>query len=149
MSGRIRVMALTAIGTGLVVIACSKSKKQESTASTAETASAAPAAASAPAVAKVDPATAAKTYFTQKCVVCHGANGKGDGPGAANLNPKPQNYTDAKWQDKVKDDELKKAIVQGGAAVGRSPIMPAHPDLKKKPEVVDALVKLIRSFKGK
>jgi len=149
MSGRIRAMALTAIGTGLVVVACSKSKKQESTATTANAPSAAPAAASTPTVAKADPAAEAQTYFKQNCVVCHGANGKGDGPGAANLNPKPQNYTDAKWQDKVKDDELKKAIIQGGAAVGRSPIMPAHPDLKDKPEIVDALVKLIRSFKGK
>ena len=145
MSGRIRVMALAAIAAGLVTVACSKSEKQQSTATTA---SATPPAATT-AAPKADPAAAAKKYFTQNCVVCHGADGKGDGPGAANLTPKPQNYTDPKWQDKVKDDELKKAIVQGGASVGRSPIMPAHPDLKKKPEVVDALVKLIRSFKGK
>lgn len=145
MSGRIRVMALAAMGTGLVALACSKSHKDQ----TASTASAAAPAASATAVAKVDPAAAAKKYFTQNCQVCHGADGKGDGPGAANLNPKPQNYTDPKWQDKVKDDEIKKAIVKGGAAVGRSPIMPAHPDLKKKPEVVDELVKIIRGFKGK
>lgn len=147
MSGRIRVMALVAIGTGLVVVACSKSKKQESTASAADTASTAKA--SAKAVAKADPAAEARTYFKQNCAVCHGTNGKGDGPGAANLTPKPQDYTDAKWQDKVKDDELKKAIVKGGMAVGKSPIMPAHPDLEDKPQVVDGLVKLIRSFKGK
>ena len=150
MSGSIRTMALTAIGTGLVVIACSKSKKPEATTTTAASAaSAAAPAETASAVAKADTAAAAQTYFKQNCVVCHGANGKGDGPGAANLNPKPQNYTDAKWQAKVKDDELKKAIVQGGVAVGRSPIMPAHPDLKHKPEIVDGLVKIIRSFKGK
>ena len=146
MSGTIRVLAMAAIGAGLVAVACNKSKPQ--TDDTASTASAAPPAETATAVA-ANPAAEAKKYFTQNCVVCHGANGKGDGPGAANLNPKPQNYTDPKWQDKVKDDELKKAIIQGGAAVGRSPIMPAHPDLKKKPEVVDELVKVIRSFKGK
>ncbi len=149
MSGRIRVVVLAAIGTGLMAVACSKSKTQETTATTASAAPAAAPAESAKAVAKADPTAEAKTYFKQNCVVCHGADGKGDGPGAANLTPKPQNYTDPKWQDKVKDDELKKAIVQGGASVGRSPIMPAHPDLKKKPEVVDALVKLIRGFKGK
>jgi len=140
-------MALAAIAAGLVTVACSKSGKQQPTDTTASATP--PAATTAPAVAKVDPAVAAKKYFTQNCVVCHGADGKGDGPGAANLTPKPQNYTDPKWQAKVKDDELKNAIVKGGAAVGRSPIMPAHPDLKKKPEVVDALVKLIRGFKGK
>src|SRR5687767_6078811 len=30
----------------------------------------------------------AKKLFKARCVVCHGQNGKGDGPGAAALNPK-------------------------------------------------------------
>ena len=36
----------------------------------------------------------------------------------------------------------------GGAAVGKSPIMPASPDLDEKPEVVEGLVKLVRKFGG-
>ena len=39
-----------------------------------------------------------------------------------------------------------KTITLGGAAVGKSPIMPASPDLDAKPEVVDGLVKIIRKF---
>jgi len=93
----------------------------------------------------------AKQIFKQRCVVCHGANGMGDGPGAATLNPKPQNYTDPAWQAKVTDDELKKAITHGGAAVGCSPLMVPNPDLAKPDQapVLDALVKIIRGFKGK
>ena len=37
----------------------------------------------------------------------------------------------------------------GGAAVGKSPLMPANPDLSSQPEVVQALVKRVRSFAPK
>lgn len=110
------------------------SKKEENTASTA-----APAAASGN--------TEAQDIFTQRCVTCHGADGKGTGPAAASLNPKPRDYTDAAWQASVKDDDLRKVIVKGGAAVGKSALMPPNPDLEAKPAVVDGLVAKIRSFK--
>ena len=41
-------------------------------------------------------ATAAKKgkkTYTQLCVICHGAVGKGDGVAGAALNPKPANFT--------------------------------------------------------
>src|SRR5438477_12657114 len=38
----------------------------------------------------------AKVY-TERCVLCHGPNGKGDGPAAAGLNPKPRNHTDGAY----------------------------------------------------
>ncbi len=34
-----------------------------------------------------------KASYAQNCVVCHGATGHGDGPGAAALNPKPLDLT--------------------------------------------------------
>jgi cytochrome c553 len=92
------------------------------------------------------PSAAAKEMFTSRCAPCHGNEGKGDGPGATALNPKPRNYTDAAWQKSVTDDQLRKVIVMGGAAAGKSPIMPASPDLEEKKDVVDGLVKIIRSF---
>lgn len=91
----------------------------------------------------------AKEIFTQRCSTCHGQNGKGDGPAAAALNPKPQNYTNPEWQKSVTDEELRKVIIGGGAAVGKSPLMPPNPDLANKPEVVNGLVAIVRSFKGK
>jgi len=85
--------------------------------------------------------------FTTRCVPCHGATGKGDGPGSAALNPKPRDYTDPAWQDSVTDEQIKKTILYGGAAVGKSPIMPAQPDLESKPELLDGVIKVVRGFR--
>jgi mono/diheme cytochrome c family protein len=97
-------------------------------------------------VAAKDPAAEAQEIFQSRCVTCHGATGKGDGPGSAALDPKPRNYTSAEWQKSVTDEHLKKIIVEGGAAVDLSPLMPPNPDLTDKPQVVDALVAVIRNF---
>jgi cytochrome c553 len=98
------------------------------------------------AVAANAPAEEAQTTFKTVCAVCHGETGVGNGPGAASLTPKPRNYTDKAWQASVTDDQIKQTILMGGAAVGKSPAMPAQPQLKEKPEVVAALVQIIRSF---
>lgn len=125
------------------LIACCPACSKEAPAETqTQSAAATPAGAASP------EAEARKTFRTI-CVACHGADGKGDGPGAAALNPKPRNYTDVAWQNGVTDEQLKKTILMGGAAVGKSPSMPAQPQLQSKPEVLDALVKIIRDFKGK
>ncbi|MBX3125443.1 MAG: c-type cytochrome [Polyangiaceae bacterium] len=89
----------------------------------------------------------AKKYFTQKCEVCHGTTGKGDGVGAASLEPKPRAFGDDAWQASVTDEHIEKVIVGGGAAVGKSPVMPPAPDLKKNEAMLKELVKYIRSFK--
>jgi mono/diheme cytochrome c family protein len=96
---------------------------------------------------KRDPALEARQIFDRKCSVCHGASGHGDGPGSAALNPKPQSFSDAAWQSKVTDDEIGRAILGGGLAVGRTAAMPPNPDLQSKPEVVRELVNLLRAFK--
>jgi mono/diheme cytochrome c family protein len=88
----------------------------------------------------------AHEMFNTRCAACHGQFGRGDGPGAAGLNPKPRNYADLAWQKTVTDEEIEKAIVYGGAAVGKSPQMVANPDLQAKPGVVAALREKVRSF---
>ncbi len=92
------------------------------------------------------PTEEARTTFKTICATCHGEDGMGNGPGAAALNPKPRNYTDKAWQASVTDDQIKKIILNGGAAVGKSPAMPAQVQLRDKPEVVDALVRIVRTF---
>jgi mono/diheme cytochrome c family protein len=92
---------------------------------------------------------AAAAMFQNVCSQCHGMSGMGDGPAAASLNPKPRNYTDAAWQASVKDEDIKKIILEGGQAVGKSGMMPAQIQLKGKQEVVDTLVKIIRGFGAK
>lgn len=88
----------------------------------------------------------AHKIYAERCASCHGDKGNGDGPGAFAIKPKPRDYTDPEWQETVTDEELAKAIVKGGAAVGKSYMMPANYDLRAKPEVTAALVALVRSF---
>lgn len=123
--------------------ACSKSEPSPSTTTGSGAGSATPA--SGGGAAKIDTA-AAKAIYDSRCGACHGLTGKGDGAGAAALNPKPRNYTDKAWQTSVTDEQIRKTIVYGGAAVGKSPVMPASPDLDSKPEVVDGLLAIVRGF---
>jgi mono/diheme cytochrome c family protein len=132
---------LLAVGTMLALIAgCKKSPPPPAPA---------PATAQVPApvapVAK-PPAVEARQVFDTRCVVCHGTHGKGDGPGAAALNPKPRAFGDPAWQKSAEDARIAKTIVEGGAATGLSPGMAPNPDLQSKPEVVAELVKIVRKF---
>jgi mono/diheme cytochrome c family protein len=130
------LIAICSIG---IFVACKG--EQKSAPATSEPAADTPTAAAGP-------DAQAKKVFKAKCVVCHGDGGAGDGPGSASLDPKPRAFASADWQGSVTDDHIKKAIVQGGAAVGKSAAMPANPELRSKPEVVDELVKIIRGFKS-
>ena len=100
---------------------------------------------SAAATAAVD--AAARNIYSTRCIVCHGPEGAGDGSGAAALVPKPRNLGEAAWQDSISDEQIEKVILDGGAAVGKAPIMPGNPDLKSKPEVLAALRRLVRSLR--
>jgi mono/diheme cytochrome c family protein len=90
---------------------------------------------------------AAKTYYS-RCSTCHGLAGRGDGPAlrAFKLKHKPRDYTDLAWQRSVKDEEIRKTILGGGTAAGKSPDMPAFSDFKGKDAELDALVAYIRAF---
>jgi uncharacterized membrane protein len=92
------------------------------------------------------PEAKATALFETVCATCHGPDGKAATPAAMALSPKPRAYTDGEWQKSVTDEHLAKVIVEGGPGVGKSPLMPANPDLAKQPEVVQALVKKVRSF---
>lgn len=124
------VVLLMALAAG-----CGKSKSEAPQATAEETAAAAASA-----------AEEAQTMFKTVCATCHGQAGMGNGPGAATLNPKPRNYTDKAWQASVTDEQITRTILLGGAGVGKSPVMPAQPQLKEKPEVVAGLVQIIRKF---
>lgn len=89
---------------------------------------------------------AADAKFASICATCHGAEGKGDAPAAAGFPVKPKDLSDAAWQASVDDAYLAKIITEGGAAVGKSPLMTGAPDLKDQPEVLAALVSKIRGF---
>jgi mono/diheme cytochrome c family protein len=87
-----------------------------------------------------------RDIFAQRCVACHGADGSGNGPASAALTPKPRNFSDASWQSGTSDDLIRTIILNGGQAVGKSPLMPPNPDLQAKPDVVNGLVAIVRGF---
>jgi len=89
----------------------------------------------------------AKEKWQTLCVTCHGDRGAGDGPRAAELKVKPRRFGDAAWQDSVDDAAIRRIIIEGGAAVGKSPDMPANPDLLQQQEALSLLVKKVRSFR--
>ena len=88
----------------------------------------------------------AEQIFQTRCVTCHGPRGEGNGPASAGLTPPPRNFTDPAWQTSVTDAHIEQIIQYGGAAVAKSPAMPANPDLMAKPEVVAALRAHVREL---
>ena len=74
--------------------------------------------------------------FNERCALCHGAHGKGDGPGGMGMKPPPRNWTDPAWQASVTDEHIATALVKGGVAIGESPTMPPSPDLEPKKATV-------------
>jgi mono/diheme cytochrome c family protein len=88
----------------------------------------------------------AQEIFNGRCTPCHGPSGKGDGAASKGLTPPPRNFSDPAWQKSVTDEHIEKIIKYGGAAVGKSPAMPANPDLNAKPQVVIELRQIVRGF---
>lgn len=106
------------------------------------------AAACGPARAPGDPAVQAEAreLWRSRCANCHGLDGHGDGPQARHLLVSPRRLSDPRWQSSVDDDHLRTVIVEGGAAVGKNPVMAPNPDLRAKPEVVEALIEHVRKL---
>ena len=90
-------------------------------------------------------ANAGKAKYESLCAGCHGKTGKGDGPAAASLNPKPQDHTDGKTMNSLSDQYLSDIIKNGGAGMKKSPLMPAWGKTLKDQEVADVIV-YIRSL---
>ncbi|MCH8130959.1 MAG: cytochrome c [Deltaproteobacteria bacterium] len=63
------------------------------------------------------------TTYARDCASCHGPTGGGDGALAAALDPKPAAHSDGNVMNGLSDAYLFKVIQQGGAAVGKAPIM--------------------------
>jgi mono/diheme cytochrome c family protein len=76
-----------------------------------------------------------KNLYDSRCQICHGADGKGNGPAASSFSPRPANLTDPKfWQQKDIDKTITNTIEHGH---GLMPPMGLSPDQIKA--VIDYL----------
>lgn len=65
----------------------------------------------------------AAELYAQNCASCHGPSGKGDGPLSAGLNPQPAKHADGGYMNALSNDHIFKVVKEGGASVGKSPMM--------------------------
>jgi mono/diheme cytochrome c family protein len=97
---------------------------------------------------KGDP-KAGKDLHVKHCQRCHGEQGKGDGPAMKAVKTvKLADWTDPTEMSKYSDQDLYKITMEGGAALGKSKLMPAYKGKLKEKEVWD-LVAFIRSLAKK
>ena len=106
----------------------------------------------APGAALADAAAGKDLFVKTNCNSCHGMEGKGDGPVAAALDPKPRDFTagDFKFDaDKDgtpgNDTDLALVIKQGAAAFGGSAMMMPNPGLSDGD--IETIVAFVRSLK--
>jgi mono/diheme cytochrome c family protein len=79
--------------------------------------------------------------YAERCSGCHGDDGKGDGPAAAALVPKPRNFHDAAfWRDR-KPEDLKTIVKRGKPGT----MMPGFDGVLSDAEI-DAALARVRRF---
>lgn len=88
-----------------------------------------------------------QALFAQRCAMCHGEKGAGDGALAATMpeGQKPRNLTAGQNKYATDDAKLKETISKGGAGVGLSVLMPAQSDLSDAQ--LDDVVAFVKSLK--
>jgi mono/diheme cytochrome c family protein len=64
---------------------------------------------------------AGKQTYDTECAACHGPQGKGDGPGAGALNPKPVNFADKAFMQTIPIDCHFYRVNEGVAQTGMPP----------------------------
>ena len=85
----------------------------------------------------------AKENWEKQCQKCHGADGKGETAMGKKL--KIKDYTDAKVQAEMKDEEILK-IIKEGKKEGSKTLMKAYADVLSEAEIKDLLA-YVRKFK--
>lgn len=77
--------------------------------------------------------------FAKQCAPCHGSEGKGDGPAAVALTPRPPDLTDPERMGKLTDEQLLELLSKGKGA------MPGFAALLS-PEELAAVLEYVRSL---
>jgi mono/diheme cytochrome c family protein len=86
------------------------------------------------------------------CASCHGAQGAGDGPAGAALNPKPKSFATGEFSLDTNGDgktgtveDIANVIANGATKYGGSVMMPGRPDISEADR--KALAKFVLSLK--
>lgn len=88
---------------------------------------------------------AGQVIFETNCVVCHGPQGKGDGPGAAGLNPKPADLSDSQMMGGLTDGYLFWRVSEGGQMAPFNSAMPSWKTILSE-EQRWQVISYVRSF---
>ena len=75
-----------------------------------------------------------QTVYAQRCALCHGEGGKGDGPAGRALDPPPRDHTDKEYMDTLSDEELHEVIAEGKGA------MPPHKEILSEDELTSVIM---------
>lgn len=80
-----------------------------------------------PWVESADVAAHGAKVFATNCALCHGPNGKGDGPAGGSLNPPPRNLVEGKWKVGGDSIALFTTLTKGiaGSSMAAFPHIPA------------------------
>jgi len=119
-----------AAGCLLFFLACGSEEKPAAPAPPPAASAPEPAPAPTPAPAPSAPAPTAgadaargAVHYQQLCASCHGPRGAGDGPAGQALEPRPAHHSDGAYMNALSNEHLFRVIKEGGAAVGKSPLM--------------------------
>jgi|GEM_PF-6315157 len=66
-----------------------------------------------------------QVVYSHFCAICHGDKGGGNGFNSSQLAQKPRNFTESEFRKNLSRASLIQTISKGGAAVGKSNLMPA------------------------
>jgi mono/diheme cytochrome c family protein len=88
---------------------------------------------------------AGEAIFQTRCFVCHGREGKGDGPASTGLGATVRDLTSPPWQDSTSDETIRSVIRNGAQAVGGSAAMTPNRDLSDAQ--IQSLVRYVRGLR--
>jgi mono/diheme cytochrome c family protein len=98
-----------------------------------------------PVAGKSEAAQAGSEVYRIYCVICHGESGKGDGPAAASLKPKPRSL--AANQAALSDAYLYWRISEGGSKKPFMSAMPAWKTILSEEEIWE-IITFLRTLKN-
>ena len=89
-------------------------------------------------------ATDGATIFKEKCAICHGPDGHGNGPLSPSLNPKPRNFHDKAYMATRTRDQLRQSVYNG-----KSQMPPWGKSGALKDAQIDAVLDFVLSLSKK